>query len=234
MTGMEFANSPVVWIFASAIIVLVIFQAIKFLQLSKKAARDVGISETDIKRAIKTGSITAIGPSIGIIIVAVSLISLIGNPLTMMRIGVIGSAPIESMGAQLSAESAGVTLAGEGFTPEIFNLVVWTLCIGGAGWMVFTFFATPYLSKIQTKLTSRPKGEYLIGVIASGAMIAVFGSLTGAEMIKGAPYIFTAIVAVIASLTFNYIANKKGINWLKEWSLGFSILISLIAVYFFI
>ena len=97
MTGMDFANSPVIWIFASAIIVLVIFQAFKFLSLSKKAARDVGISETNIKRAIKTGSITAIGPSIGIIIVAVSLISLIGNPLTLMRIGVIGSAPIESM-----------------------------------------------------------------------------------------------------------------------------------------
>ena len=53
MTGMEFANSPVVWIFASAIIVLVIFQAIKFLQLSKKAARGLGISETDIKEQSK-------------------------------------------------------------------------------------------------------------------------------------------------------------------------------------
>src|SRR5699024_11479176 len=60
MSGMDFANSPVVWIFASAIVALVIFQAVKFLSLSKKAARDVGISETDIKRAVKTGSITAI------------------------------------------------------------------------------------------------------------------------------------------------------------------------------
>src|SRR5699024_11760759 len=99
--------------------------------------------------------------------------------------------------------------------------------------MVFTFFATPYLSKIKTKLTSRPKGEYLMGVIASGATIAVFGSLIGAEMIKGAPYIFTAVVAVIASLTVNYIANKKGINWLKVWSLAFTILISLMEVYVF-
>src|SRR5699024_12612908 len=120
MTGMEFANSPVVWIFASAIIVLVIFQAIKFLQLSKKAARDVGISETDIKRAIKTGSITAIGTSIGIIIVAVSLISLIGNPLTMMRIGVIDSAPIESMDAQLYEDYAGLTMNDEEIIPAIY------------------------------------------------------------------------------------------------------------------
>src|SRR5699024_2437192 len=177
MSGMDFANSPVVWIFGSAIVALVIFQEIKFLSLSNKAASEIGMSDSEIKRAVKTGSITAIGPSIGSIIVAVSLISLIGNPLTMMRIGVVGSASIESMRAQLSVESAGATLAGEGFTPEIFNLVVWTLCIGGAGWMIFTFFATPYLSKIQTNLTSKPKGEYLMSIIASGAMIAVFGSL---------------------------------------------------------
>lgn len=234
MTGMELANSPIVWLFAASIIVLVIFQAIKFLALSRKAASDIGLSEKDINRAIKTGIITAIGPSVGIIIVAVSLISLIGNPLTMMRIGVIGSAPIESMGAQLSAETAGISLTGEGFTPELFNLIVWTLCIGGAGWMIFSFFATPYLSKIQTKITETSKGEYLLGIIASGAMIAVFGSLIGGEMLKGAPYIFTGVVAIVSSLIINYISDRKGINWLKEWSLGFSILISLVAVYFFI
>lgn len=234
MTGIDFANSPVVWFFSGLIILLVMFQSVKFLYMSRKAAKDIGMDSNEINRAIKTGAITAIGPSVGIIIVAVSLISLIGNPLTMMRIGVIGSAPTESVGAQLSAQSAGVTLAGEGFTPEMFNLVVWVLCIGGAGWMIFAIFATPYLSRIQTKLTSKPKGEYLMAIIASGAMIAVFGALTGAEMVKGAPYVFTAIVSVATSLIFNYISNKKNINWLKEWSLGISILVSLFAVYFII
>ena len=234
MAGMELANSPVVWLFASAIIVLVILQAVKFLTMSRKAAGEVGLSRKDTNRAIKTGIITAIGPSVGIIIVAVSLISLIGNPLTMMRIGVIGSAPIESMGAQLSAETAGVSLSGEGLSPEVFNLIVWTLCIGGAGWMLFCFVATSSLSKIQTKLTETSKGEYLLGMIASGAMIAVFGSLIGGEMLKGSPYIFTGVVAIFSSLIINYISDKKEIKWLKEWSLGFSILISLTAVYFFI
>lgn len=231
---MELANSPVIWLFAAAIILLVIFQAIKFLMMSRKAARDIGLGEQDINRAVKTGIITAIGPSVGIIIVAISLISLIGNPLTLMRIGVIGSAPIESTGAQLSAESAGVGLGTGDISPEVFSLIVWTLCIGGAGWMIFTFIATPSLSKIQTKLTHKPKGEYYLAMIASGAMIGIFGSLIGGEMIKGAPYIFTAVVSIATSLLFNYIADKRNIKWLKEWSLGFSILISLFAVYFII
>lgn len=234
MTGMEFANHPVIWIFASAIIVLVVFQAFKFLSMSRKRAKEVGLTDEEIKSSIKTGAITAIGPSIGIIIVAVSLISLIGNPLTLMRIGVIGSAPIESVGAQLSAEAANVQLGGVEFTPEVFSLIVWVLCIGGAGWMIFTVIATPSLDKIQTALSEKPKGKHILGIVASGAMIAIFGSLLSSEFLNGIPYIFTGVVAMIVSYVINLIANKKGINWLKEWSLGFSILISLIAVYFIV
>lgn len=234
MTGMEFANHPVVWIFASAIIALVIFQGIKFLSMSRKRALDVGLTKQEINSSIKTGAITAIGPSIGIIIVAVSLISLIGNPLTMMRIGVIGSAPIESVGAQLSAEAAGAQLGGAEFTPEIFSLIVWVLCIGGAGWMIFTVIATPSLDKIQAKLSAKPKGKHILGIVASGAMIAIFGSLLTSEFLNGLPYVLTGVVAMVVSFVINLIANKKGINWLKEWSLGFSILISLIAVYFIV
>lgn len=234
MTGMDFANHPVVWIFASAIIVLVVFQAIKFLSMSRKRALEVGLTNQEINSSIKTGAITAIGPSIGIIIVAVSLISLIGNPLTMMRIGVIGSAPIESMGAQLSAEAAGIQLAGAEFSPEIFNLIVWVLCIGGAGWMIFTVIATPSLDKIQEKLSKKPKGKHILSIVASGAMIAIFGSLLTSEFLNGFPFIFTGAVAMASSFVINQISNKKGIDWLKEWSLGFSILISLIAVYFVI
>lgn len=234
MTGMEFANHPVIWIFASAIIILVIFQGFKFLSMSRKRAVDIGLTKKEINSSIKTGAITAIGPSIGIIIVAVSLISLIGNPLTMMRIGVIGSAPIESVGAQLSAEAAGIQLGGAEFSPEIFNLIVWVLCIGGAGWMIFTVIATPSLDKIQAKLSEKPKGKHILGIVASGAMIAIFGSLLTSEFLNGFPYIFTGVVAMIVSFVINLIANKKGINWLKEWSLGFSILASLIAVYFIV
>lgn len=234
MTGMEFANHPVIWIFASAIIVLVIFQAFKFLSMSRKRAKEVGLTDEEIKSSIKTGAITAIGPSIGIIIVAVSLISLIGNPLTLMRIGVIGSAPIESVGAQLSAEAANVQLGGAEFTPEVFSLIVWVLCIGGAGWMIFTVIATPSLDKIQTTLSEKPKGKHILGIVASGAMIAIFGSLLSSEFLNGIPYIITGVVAMVVSYVINLIANKKGINWLKEWSLGFSILISLIAVYFIV
>lgn len=232
MTGMELANHPVIWIFASAIIVIVVFQAFKFLSMSRKRAKEIGLTDEEIKRSIKTGAITAIGPSVGIIIVAVSLISLIGNPLTLMRIGVIGSAPIESMGAQLSAEAAGAQLGSASFTPEVFSLIVWVLCIGGAGWMIFTVLATPSLDKIQERLSAKPNGKHILGLVASGAMIAIFGSLLSSEFLNGFPYIFTGVVAMIVSFTINYISNKKGIAWLKEWSLGFSILISLIAVYF--
>lgn len=234
MTGLELANSLPIWIFATAIIVGVIYQAVKFLQLSKKAAKEEGLTDREIKAAMKTGAITSIGPSVGIIIVAVSLISLIGNPLTMMRIGIIGSAPIELTGAEISARTAGVELGSTGFTPEVFTLVAWTLCIGGTGGMIFTLFFTRSLEKIKNKVFERKNGEYLMTIIASAAMIAMFGSLTGAEMLKGYLHIVAAVAAIIASIVISYLSKKTEKVWIKEWSLGISIVVSLTVVYFLV
>lgn len=231
---MQLANSAPVWIFAGSIIGLVIFQGIKFMQLARDAGRSSGLTDNEIKKAIKTGGITAIGPSFGIVIVAISLISLLGNPLTMMRIGVIGSAPIESLGASLSAESAGASLSDASFTPEIFTLVVWTLCIGGSGWMIFTLFFNKSLGTIQDKIISLPNGKKYMSVIALIAMIAIFGSLTSAEMVKGIIPAITAVAAILSSVMMNKVAEKKNIIWLKEWALGLSIIVSLTVTYFVI
>lgn len=231
---MQLANSAPVWIFAALIIAVVMFQGVKFIQLARDAGRGTGLTDKEIKKAVKTGAITAIGPSFGIVIVAISLISLLGNPLTMMRIGVIGSAPIESLGASLSAESAGASLSDASFTPEIFTLVVWTLCIGGSGWMIFTLFFNKSLGTIQEKITALPNGQKYMSVIALVAMIAVFGSLTSAEMVKGIVPAITAVAAISSSVIMNKIGEKKSIVWLKEWALGLSIIISLTVTYFVI
>lgn len=231
---MQIANSWPVWVFASLIIGVVVFQGIKFLQIARKAGAGIGLSNQEMNKAIKTGAITAIGPSFGIVIVAISLISLLGNPLTMMRIGVIGSAPIESLGASLSAESAGASLTGTTFTPEVFTLIVWTLCIGGSGWMLFTLFFNKSLGTVQEKISATPNGKKYLSVIALIAMIAIFGSLTSAEMIKGLVPALTAVAAILSSLLMNLIAEKKKIIWLKEWALGLSIIIALTVTYFII
>ena len=86
---MKTANSFPVWIIASLIIGIVIFQAIVFIRLASKTAPSVGLTTREVKSVVRTGAISSLGPSFAIIIVAISLITLLGNPVTLMRIGIV-------------------------------------------------------------------------------------------------------------------------------------------------
>lgn len=232
--AMEIANSSVMWVIASLVIGIVIFQSVKFIQLASKASIDVGMSKKEVRSALKTGAIAAIGPSIAIVIVAISLIAFLGNPLTLLRIGVIGSAPIESVGASFAAEASGASLGGEGFNEMVITAIVWTLCLGGMGWLLFTALFTKSLDNMEKKINKGKKGKQIMGVIATAAIVAAFGNLVSAELIKGLAPIVVAVVAATTMITATKLSERFQVSWLREWSLGLSILISLCFGYFFI
>ena len=130
------------------VFVVVIFQAIVFMNLSRKAAPNVGMTNEEVKTAIRTGFISAIGPSFAIAVVIISLIALLGPPVTLMRIGIIGSAATETAAAGIGASAYGVELGSAEFTTQALANVVWTMCLGGMGWLLFTFFFTKSLGKM--------------------------------------------------------------------------------------
>ena len=57
--------------------------------------------------AFRTGLITAIGPSIAVFIVMVGMMSVVGGPVTWLRLAVIGAAPTELTAATIGAEAVG-------------------------------------------------------------------------------------------------------------------------------
>ncbi|MBP2076811.1 DUF5058 family protein [Oceanobacillus polygoni] len=232
--SMEIANSSVMWVIASLVIGIVIFQSVKFIQLASKASIDVGMSKKEVRSALKTGAIAAIGPSIAIVIVAISLIAFLGNPLTLLRIGVIGSAPIESVGASFAAEASGASLGGEGYNEMVITAIVWTLCLGGMGWLLFTALFTKSLDNMEKKINKGKKGKQIMGVVATAAIVAAFGNLVSAELIRGLAPVVVAVVAATTMITATKLSERFQVSWLREWSLGLSILISLCFGYFFI
>jgi hypothetical protein len=233
--AMKLASSPLVWIISILILGLVIFQAVKFILLAKQTSKEIGMTDTEVNSALKTGAIAAIGPSFAIIIVALSLIPFIGEPLTLMRIGIIGSAPIESVGASLGANAYGTELGAAGFNVQAFTAVVWPLCIGGIGWLVFVALATKSMDKIEKKVVNKnEKSKKLMGIITTASIVAAFGNLASAEMVKGSIYIVAVLTASLTMVILTKLANKPRLGWLREWSLGLAILVSLIVGYFII
>jgi len=230
---LQIANSFPLWIIASLVMALVFFQAFKFISLASKASSSIGMSKEEVKSAIRAGAISSIGPSFAIVVIAISLLSLIGDPVTLIRIGIIGSAPIETVGASLGAEAAGSELGSADFNTQAFTNAVWVMCLGGMGWLLFTALFTKSLGKIQKKVTSTPKNVSRFKVVSTAAMIGAFSYLGTGQMANGIQESVVLIVAFIVMPIILFAAKKYKIKWLVEWSLGLVILVGL-AVGFFI
>ncbi|ADU29541.1 DUF5058 family protein [Evansella cellulosilytica] len=228
---MEIANSGVIWFFALLIISIVIIQALLFIKLAAHASSSINMSSVEVKSAIKTGAISAIGPSLAIMVIAVSLITILGDPLTLMRIGIIGSAPIEALGASIGADAYGTELGSSSFTAQALTTVVWTLCLGGAGGLLVVAIFTKSFGKIEKRVTSKSKNGNGMIVLTTAALIGAFSFFVSGEMVKSNVHTFVAIGAGLSMVGMLQIANKRNLVWLKEWSLGIAILAGLFVGY---
>lgn len=230
---MEIANGGVIWLFAGMIISIVVFQGLLFIRLASKSSSAVGMTKGEVQSALRTGAISAIGPSLAIMVIAISLITFLGDPLTLMRIGIIGSAPIEALGASIGADAYGTQLGGAGYTAEALTTVVWTLCLGGAGGLFVVAVFTKSFGKLEKKASSKSKDGKGVILITTAALIGAFSFFAGGESVKGYIHLFVAVGAGVSMICMQKLADKRNLVWLKEWSLGLAILAGLFTGYLF-
>lgn len=223
---LELASGPVVWIIAFFVVGVVIFQAFKFMNIARKAAPDVGMTDEEVRKAIRTGFISAIGPSFGIAIVIISLITLLGSPVTLMRIGIIGSAATETAAAGIGASAYGTELGASDFTKKALATVVWTMCLGGMGWLIVTALFTKSLGRVEKAI--RRRNPKMMASVSLAAMLGAFGYLLGEEMIKSVSFFVAALVSVTFMVIIMIFADRRDISWLKEWALGLSMVAGMI------
>lgn len=224
---LKVANSFPIWIIAALVIGIVIFQAVVFIRLASKTAPSVGLTTLEVKSVVRTGAISSLGPSFAIIIVAISLITFLGNPVTLMRIGIVGSAPIETVGASLGAQAAGSELGSSTFTEQAFTTAVWVMCLGGMGWLLVTALFTKSLGKFQEKISRKNSNVRLLSIVSTAAMIGAFGYFGAGQMIKGINETVVFIAAFLVMPVIIWASNKFKMNWLREWSLGLVIVVGL-------
>lgn len=177
-------------------------------------------------RAARTGFISSLGPSFGIAIVIISLISIMGAPVTLMRIGIVGSAATETAAAQIGANAFGVELGGPDFNAQAFTTMVWTMCLGGMGWLVFTLLFTKTLGK--TEKVVRRRNPKAMAVVSLAAMLGAFGYLLAEQIVSGLSYAASGVFALAVMVTLMIVSDKWNISWLREWSLGISMVCGMI------
>ncbi|RXZ00705.1 DUF5058 family protein [Fictibacillus sp. S7] len=221
---LEIANSPLMWLFSILVIIIVITQAVIFIRLVRKNAAAIDMTRVEVNKALRTGVISALGPSLGIIIIAVSLITVIGAPLTLMRIGIIGSAAYELTAAGIGAKAFGVELGKEGYNLQAFTTAVWAMCLGGLGWLLSTTLFTKSLGKAQKKIAA--KNTKIMALVSTAAMLGAF-DFTAGQITTSVSNSMVVIISAITMAILMMIAEKRNAGWLKEWALGITLVVGM-------
>ncbi|WP_349827040.1 DUF5058 family protein [Brevibacterium litoralis] len=220
------ANSPVPWIIALAVFVVILLQSTVFLMAVRRNAASADMTKAEVNTAMRSGAVSAIGPSLAVVLVAIALLPVFGTPPILVRVGLIGSAATETASAQIAAGTMGADLGSDTYTQSVFVVALCAMSLSGAGWMLFTLIATPLLSKGSDSLTK--VNPALMALVPSAALLAAFGALTATELPKSWGHVVAVVVSALVMALCLWIAKVTDTHWLKEWALGFSVLTALV------
>lgn len=222
MDIMKIANSIPMWIACGIPVMLVVLQAVIFGKNAYGAGKKIGLTDKQLKGAVKSSAITSIGPSVVILSGMLSLLITVGGPMAWMRLSLIGSVMFESVAAGIGTQAVGVTLGTDAMTDTAFGMAVWTMILGSIGWVLFATFSADKMEKIQTKLSGG--NAAMMTTIASAAIIAVFSAFSANNLVRMDKASIACVIGGVFMGVLMTIAEKKKIKWLNEWALTISIL----------
>lgn len=227
------ASGTAMWTFACVIIAVAILQSVVIYCFMKKYIRKTNIlSDKEVHTCLKVGGVVAIGPAISVFVVALSMISMLGAPFTLMRVGMIGSASTELTAASIGAEAAGVSLGTEALTGRAFSAALWSCAVMSCGYLFFVPLVTRGVGKALNKVIIPKPGQKrskLAWFLSALLPLIIFLGLSSIQFTKSIPHAISLVIAAIAMLSLNLLAGKTGKKWLKEWSMAFSVLLGIIA-----
>ena len=224
------ANLPILWIFAIGVFAAIIVQTIIYVRAARIAAPAAGITSAELKTSFRAGAVAAIGPSLAVVLVSVALLSLFGTPAVLVRVGLVGSAATETASASIAASTLGAALGDASYTQSVFAVAFMAMSLSGAMWMIATLILTPLLKRGDSRL--RTVNPALMAIIPAAALLGAFMSLGIGELGKTPVHVLTVITSAAVMGLSLFVAQRFDQGWLREWALGFAIVIGLIVAYF--
>lgn len=220
------ANSFVMWLACAPGVAWVLFQAFKFYKRSRADSLRMGITEKQVKSAIRSASIASVGPCFVMLTAMLSLMINVGAPLAWLRVDFIGSISYELMGANFAADAMGIQLGGAGMNADFLAAAAIVMTTGCVAWVLFAALLSDKMEKVNSVMSGGK--EVLVPAMGAGAVIGCYASLTLDRIYPVGHQIWAVFVSggLMAAIT---IYNKKAnIQWLKEWGLSICMIVGMI------
>lgn len=236
-------NSPAMYAICGGIVAFVALICIVFLIRAWRAGLALGMDPVKLKRVVVSSATFSALPSVGILLGVIALSGSLGTPWPWLRLSVIGALHYETQVAQAAAEQVGMkSLSAAEMTPQGFATIalLMSLCIIW-GIVLSIFFNKRYTRKLSSGsgsgtgavgfgdlamtamfigLVSAYIGSYLGGFISSNGRFTFSGDWT--------PLLVAAVSAGVMAL-FVYLAEKKHITWVENFSIAGSMLAGMAA-----
>ncbi|WP_159501124.1 DUF5058 family protein [Microbacterium sp. 18062] len=224
------ANQPYLWIAAVGVFAVIAVQSIIYLRAVGRVAPAVDMPKKEVSAALRAGAVASIAPSLAVALIAITLISVLGTPGALVRIGLIGSAPYELAAADMVARTLGATLGGDGYTQAVFATAFLAMGIAGCGWMVVTLVLTPLMKRGTRALEGSQKAKTAgaMALIPAAALLGAFTTFGMQQIVRGLAAALVLASSALVMLLCLWIAKKAGQNWLREWGLGISLVVGLV------
>ncbi len=219
------SNSLGVWICALIAVSVILVQSILYVRLAFKNAEKVGLTKQQCIKGLRSGMISSIGPSISVFVVVFGMAAVIGGPLTWMRLSMIGSSATELSAAQVGAQTLGLELGSPDYDLTALATSWWTMSVNGLGWLLVVVLFTHRMEKLRQKIGGGD--SKWVSILAAAATLGLFGYLSAPNILVGGGKL-AAVLGGALSMAF-LSKLSKNINWLKEYALGFALIIGMVA-----
>lgn len=224
---MDIANSRYMWGAAGLVVALVLMQAGLFMRRAYRSGKKMGMADDQLKTGLRAGMISAVGPAVAILIGMMALVATVGGAIAWMRLSAIGSVMFELSAAEFGTRQLGYSLGDDGLTEAAYANAVWVMTFGAVGWLVISGLFTPQMETVRQKIGSGR--EALLPVISAAAMLGAFGYLATGEVMSGSPFTASVAVGGLMMLLLLQIAERRELQWIREWALGSAMIVGLIA-----
>ncbi|MCH4206747.1 MAG: DUF5058 family protein [Solobacterium sp.] len=226
--ALQLANSPIMWFFALLIVGAAITEAVLIFNLARKYIHQTNLlTREETMTCLKTGGVVSVGPALSIFVIALSMISMLGAPFTLMRIGMIGSASTELTAAGIGAEAAGVSLGMEPLTGTAFTAALWTCAFMSCGYLIFVPLVTRGIGKALNRVIVPAEGKkqsWLAWGLSALLPFLIFVALSYIQVSKSMIHLISLLIAAVLMILLNVLAGKLDKKWLRQWAMCFSVL----------
>lgn len=224
MSGyLDIANSNLLFVWGALIVTFIFIQSILFIRLSWKEGKRIGLTSKQMLKGLRGGMISAVIPSIPIVITLIAMSPVLGIPFPWIRLSIIGSGPYELLAAGIGAKTMGVSgLGGDGYTKQVFANSVWVMTIGAMWSGLIVFF---FLRKIKSRYERiEKKDPKWMSVITNAAFFGVICVFLAEPVTTGGLSLITLISGAIIMTICALLITKCKITWLKEFALAISMI----------